>query len=157
MMPSANTDSFSSAPPLKRLTRLYRSLVAPLLTILMQSLMFLVDTPGVGTVAPNRYTAMMPREKSSFLRRSGVRNADANAESTDPPAERKDRSPGPGACGRSGRPGHPSACLLGARRPAAVPNPQVATVTANGPGTHSWGRARSIIPATVRSQYRQPQ
>src|SRR5262245_54635554 len=29
---------------------------------------------------------MMPSEKSSFLRRSGVRNADANAESTEPPA-----------------------------------------------------------------------
>src|SRR5262249_27091585 len=113
MMPSAKTDSFSSAPPLKRLTRLYRSLVEPLLTILMHSLMFLVDTPGVGTVAPSRYTAMMPREKSSVLRRSGVRNADANAESTDPPAERKDRTPGPGVCGRSGRPGHPRPACYG--------------------------------------------
>src|SRR5215475_38037 len=111
MMPSANTDSFSSAPPLKRLTRLYRSLVAPLLTILMHSLMFLVDTPGVGTVAPSRCTAMMPREKSSFLRRSGVRNADANAESTDPPAKHKDRTPGPGVVGaRGARVIHRPAC-----------------------------------------------
>src|SRR6266540_6062575 len=42
---------------------------------------------------------MIPREKSSFLRRSGVRNADANAESTDPPATRRTGTSGPGTVG----------------------------------------------------------
>jgi hypothetical protein len=37
-----------------------------------------VEMPGAGSVAPNRYTTMMPRVNRSFLRRSGVRNARAN-------------------------------------------------------------------------------
>src|SRR6478735_6661888 len=38
--------------------------------------------PGVGTCDPSRNSTMMPRVKSSFLRRSGVRNARAKAAST---------------------------------------------------------------------------
>src|SRR6266536_2490497 len=41
---------------------------------------------GVGTDAPIRYSTMMLSVKSNFFRRSGVRNADANALSTHPPA-----------------------------------------------------------------------
>src|SRR3982751_3707906 len=37
---------------------------------------------GVGIEAPSRYSASMPSVKSSLMRRSGVRNADANALST---------------------------------------------------------------------------
>src|SRR3954454_12517201 len=43
------------------------------------------ETPGPGTDAPNRYTAIIARENSSLRRRSGVRNAAANACSTCPP------------------------------------------------------------------------
>src|SRR3954454_17630410 len=43
------------------------------------------DTPGPGTLAPSRYTAMIARENNSLRRRSGVRNAAANACSTCPP------------------------------------------------------------------------
>src|SRR3954467_5140651 len=43
------------------------------------------DTPGPGTLAPSRYTAIIARENSSLRRRSGVRNAAANACSTCPP------------------------------------------------------------------------
>src|SRR5688500_4348440 len=43
------------------------------------------ETPGPGTAAPSRYTAMIARENSSLRRRSGVRNAAANACSTCPP------------------------------------------------------------------------
>src|SRR3954447_19586079 len=43
------------------------------------------ETPGPGTDAPSRYTAIIARENSSLRRRSGVRNAAANACSTCPP------------------------------------------------------------------------
>src|SRR4051812_44218722 len=43
------------------------------------------ETPGPGMAAPRRYTAMIARENSSLRRRSGVRNAAANACSTCPP------------------------------------------------------------------------
>src|SRR3954471_13344467 len=43
------------------------------------------ETPGPGTDAPNRYTAIIARENSSLRRRSSVRNAAANACSTCPP------------------------------------------------------------------------
>src|SRR5262249_25483851 len=106
-----------------------------------QWLMFLVDTPGVGTVAPSRYSAMMPSEKASLLRRSGVRNADANAESTDPPAQRRTGAPGPEVSGRFTAPGvHPVADGHDGDRGAPQP---VAIVTAHGPGTQNRGRARS--------------
>src|SRR6059036_35870 len=51
-----------------------------------QSLIWPTFVFGVGIDAPSRYSASIARVKSSFLRRSGVRNADANALSTDPPA-----------------------------------------------------------------------
>src|SRR6478752_1415829 len=38
--------------------------------------------PGVGTCDPSRNSTMMPSVKSSFLRRSGVRNARTKAAST---------------------------------------------------------------------------
>src|SRR6185312_13095175 len=58
----------------------------PLDTCLMQSLMPRMFVFGVGMDAPSRYRTSMASVNSSFLRRSGVRNADANALSTDPPA-----------------------------------------------------------------------
>jgi hypothetical protein len=54
MMPSANTASCRSAPPLNRLTSEYKSRDAPLLTWSMQLLMLAVDTFGVGTLEPSR-------------------------------------------------------------------------------------------------------
>src|SRR5690242_5897135 len=53
---------------------------------LMQLLIALVFVLGVGTEAPSRNSTRMLRVNSSFLRRSGVRNAEANAPSTGPPA-----------------------------------------------------------------------
>src|SRR3954451_14675181 len=47
-----------------------------------QSLIWLTLVLGVGTDAPSRYSASMASVNSSFLRRSGVRNAEANALST---------------------------------------------------------------------------
>src|SRR6185312_964802 len=77
MMPSAKTDSFSSAPPLNRLTSWSR--LALLAEVLRQAWTALSDTPGVGSEDPSRNTAMMKSVKSSFLRRSGVLNARMNA------------------------------------------------------------------------------
>ena len=53
--------------------------LAPLFTVLMAELTAFTETPGQGSVDPSRNTAMMNRVKSSFLRRSGVRNARRNA------------------------------------------------------------------------------
>src|SRR5579875_4192405 len=58
----------------------------PAVADLMQELMPCVFVFGVGIDAPSRYSTSIARVNSSFLRRSGVRNADANALSTDPPA-----------------------------------------------------------------------
>src|SRR5690348_9566489 len=58
----------------------------PLLAWLMQSLIALVFVFGVGIDAPRRYRARIASVKSSFFRRSGVRNAETKAVSTDPPA-----------------------------------------------------------------------
>src|SRR5579875_1840339 len=57
----------------------------PAVADLMQELMPCVFVFGVGIDAPSRYSTSIARVNSSFLRRSGVRNADANALSTDPP------------------------------------------------------------------------
>ena len=81
MMPSANTDSCSRAPPEKRFSRVNTPLFVPESMTLMHSLTLVYDTPGLGRVAPSRYTAIMASVKSSFLRRSGVRNALRKAES----------------------------------------------------------------------------
>src|SRR5690348_13353718 len=59
----------------------------------MQALIATLLVFGVGSEAPNRYSPIMASVNSSFLRRSGVRNADANAVSTHPPARVKSRFP----------------------------------------------------------------
>src|SRR6266536_2078992 len=78
MMPSANTDSFSSAPPLSRFTS-WNTPAPPLVDEVAarsrQLLTFFTEMPGVGREAPSRNIAMMKTVKSSFLRRSGVRKA----------------------------------------------------------------------------------
>src|SRR5215831_17941790 len=48
--------------------------------------MLCVFVLGVGTDAPTRYSTIMHSVNSSLFRRSGVRKAEANALSTDPPA-----------------------------------------------------------------------
>src|SRR3712207_3673878 len=58
-----------------------------------QLLIASTDTPGPGTAAPSRYTAMIARENSSLRRRAGVRNAAANACSTCPPLIGRSRLP----------------------------------------------------------------
>ena len=78
-MPSANTDSRSSAPPLNRLTSWNRPALPLELTVLKQAETAFSEIPGVGRVAPSRNTAMMNSVNSSFLRRSGVRKARRNA------------------------------------------------------------------------------
>ena len=45
----------------------------------MQALMDFSEMPGAGSAEPSRNTAMMKSVNSSFLRRSGVRNARMNA------------------------------------------------------------------------------
>ncbi len=81
MIPSAKTDSWSSAPPpLNRFTR-------PSSELFSASAMHVCtlggyDTPGVGRNEPMRNTTMMPIVKSSLRRRSGVLNALTNALST---------------------------------------------------------------------------
>src|SRR5262252_891347 len=79
MMPSANTDSLNSAPPLNRLTRAKTLALLLLLAALMQAVTADSEMPGVGSAAPSRKTAIMQMVKSSFRRRSGVRNARRNA------------------------------------------------------------------------------
>src|SRR3954451_1358125 len=85
MMPSAKIDSRSSAPPENRFTSEYRSRWSEAWACSRQLLMASTETPGPGIAAPRRYTAMIARENSSLRRRSGVRNAAANACSTCPP------------------------------------------------------------------------
>src|SRR3712207_4040637 len=134
MIPSAKTDSRSSAPPENRLTSEYTSRWSEAWAASRQLLMASTDTPGPGMAAPNRYTAMIARENSSLRRRSGVRNAAANACSTCPPlvgrmrlatgaaasaahpGERGFAPPGPAAA----EPGQQKAPLQG---PAAGPVP----------------------------------
>ena len=88
-MPSANTDSFSNAPPLNRLTRA-KTLPPWADAIPMHAWTADSEMPGVGSAAPSRKTAIMQMVKSSFRRRSGVRNARRNAVSMCRP--RLDRS-----------------------------------------------------------------
>ena len=75
-MPSAKTVSLVSELPLNRFTSC-RTLL--LLAMPSQVLTALSETPGVGSCWPSRNTATMNTVKSSFLRRSGVRNALKNA------------------------------------------------------------------------------
>src|SRR5438270_26051 len=85
MMPSAKTDSRSSAPPENRFTSEYTSAELEFCAWVRQVLIAEMETPGPGTLAPSRYTAIIARENNSLRRRSGVRNAAANACSTCPP------------------------------------------------------------------------
>src|SRR3712207_7193091 len=63
-----------------------RSTLFPYTTLFRsQELIASTETPGPGTAAPRRYTAMIARENNSLRRRSGVRNAAPNACSTCPP------------------------------------------------------------------------
>src|SRR5919205_1552779 len=71
-----------------------------------QLLIASTETRGPGTAAPSRYTAMIARENSSLRRRSGVRNAAANACSTCPPLFGRSRlARQPTTPGTSGVPG----------------------------------------------------
>jgi hypothetical protein len=54
MMPSANTDSRSSAPPENRLTSEYTSRWSEVEACSRQLLMASIETPGPGTLAPSR-------------------------------------------------------------------------------------------------------
>src|SRR4051794_15849804 len=86
MIPSADTDSCSSGPPLKRVTSEERLRLPPLFTALKQLWVAVVETPGAGTGLPTRDNTMIPSVNSSFLRRSGVRKALPKAASTSPPS-----------------------------------------------------------------------
>src|SRR6202012_1861170 len=86
MMPSANTDMYLSALPLSRST-ICSVLARPLLlATFAQYDTFASLMPGAGSDEPNLNRAMMPSVNSSFLRRSGVRNARMNAVSMRDPS-----------------------------------------------------------------------
>src|SRR3954452_24700184 len=86
MMPSAKTESLSSAPPLNRLTRSYRLPDAPEVDW-RQSCTFWKLTNGAGMNEPSRKIAMIASVKRIFLRRSGVRKIRRTALNTTPPGE----------------------------------------------------------------------
>src|SRR5690242_14931994 len=75
MMPSAKTDNWSSAPPENRSSSVKMPLLPRLFTASMHFCTFVYDTPGLGIVAPSRYTAIIATVNKIFLRRSGVLNA----------------------------------------------------------------------------------
>ena len=107
MIPSAKTDKRSNAPPLNRLTSWNRLAPAPevVFTTLRQESTAFSEIPGVGTVAPSRNMAMMKSVNSSFLRRSGVRNARTNAVSMLRPhvaGSTSSAAPRPGGCPLAG-------------------------------------------------------
>src|ERR1700734_2579530 len=79
MMPSANTDMYFSALPLSRSTICRVPARPDVAATFEQYETFASLLPGAGRDEPNRNKAMMPSVKSSFLRRSGVRNARMNA------------------------------------------------------------------------------
>src|SRR4029453_2420603 len=82
MMPSAKTASWRSAPPENRLIREYKPCCSPVVACLRQKLTCSTLTLGVGNMEPKRKIARIASVKKIFLRRSGVRNALANAAST---------------------------------------------------------------------------
>src|SRR5580700_9472424 len=86
MMPSANTDMYLSALPLSRSTICNVPARLDVESRLLQNDTFASLMPGAGSEEPNRNKAIMPSEKSSFLRRSGVRNARMNAVSMRDPS-----------------------------------------------------------------------
>src|SRR5689334_3307354 len=79
MMPSANSDNCSNAPPLNRLSSWKTPCES---TELMHLCTFGYETPGDGSVAPTRYTAMINRVNRILRRRSGVARAERKALST---------------------------------------------------------------------------
>src|ERR1700761_3798798 len=81
MMPSANTDSRSSAWPLSRFTMASTPAeeLPAAVAAFEQKATFFSSMPGVGSEAPRRNSAMSPSVISSFLRRSGVWNARTKA------------------------------------------------------------------------------
>src|SRR6266849_956928 len=86
MMPSANTDMYLSALPLSRST-ICRVLASPDVDEAFAQYETAASLiPGAGSDEPNRNKATMPSVKSSFLRRSGVRNARMNAVSMRDPS-----------------------------------------------------------------------
>src|SRR4029450_3746745 len=82
MMPSAKIASWRSAPPENRLIREDRPCCSPGVACLRQKLTCSTLTFGVGMMEPKRKIARIASVKKIFLRRSGVRNALANAAST---------------------------------------------------------------------------
>src|SRR6266508_4130024 len=79
MIPSANSDSCSSAPPLNRLSSWKTPCWS---TDLMHFCTLGYETPGDGSVAPTRYTAMTSSVNRILRRRSGVARAERKALST---------------------------------------------------------------------------
>src|ERR1022692_107895 len=141
MMPSANTDSFSSAPPLSRLTS-WNTPAPPGFVVLAaafrQKLTFFSEMPGVGRDAPSRNMAMMKSVNSSFLRRSGVRNALMNPVSMRRPHVERSTSAAPGCGARPdgsrARECTPKSNLRSAlRKPGASPPPPAARAAGTGP------------------------
>src|SRR4029077_4888970 len=78
-MPIANTVRWSSELPLSRFKRAKTPLE---LDMREQSLASGLEMPGAGRFEPNRNKTIMAPVNSSFLRRSGVRNARTNTLST---------------------------------------------------------------------------
>src|SRR5690242_18948419 len=95
--------------------------LSPDVACLIQPLIAEVFVFGVGIDAPSRYSTSIASVNSSFLRRSGVLNADANALNTGPPT----CGTGPGrSCLSSGRlrpPAGASAGLAQANSPWTTP------------------------------------
>src|SRR3954452_9496624 len=79
MIPSAKIATPSRAPPENSLISPYRP---SFLVWSKQACTLATLTPGVGICAPSRKITTTSRTNSSFFRRSGVRNALANAPST---------------------------------------------------------------------------
>src|ERR1700744_6574313 len=86
IMPSAKTDMYFSALPLSRSTICSVPGRPVDCEMFEQNETFDSLMPGEGSDDPNRNRAMMPSVKSSFLRRSGVRNARMNAVSMRDPS-----------------------------------------------------------------------
>src|ERR1700733_545538 len=90
MMPSANTDMYLRALPLSRSMICSVPAMPDVAAIFEQYETFASLMPGAGSDEPNRNKAIMPSVKSSFLRRSGVRNALMNAVSMRDPSSSAD-------------------------------------------------------------------
>src|SRR3954465_10709335 len=83
MMPSANTVSWSRAPPENTLISANRLLLEPDDACSTQLRTLVTLMPGAGSVEPSRNKTITNSTKRIFLRRSGVLNAWTNALSTE--------------------------------------------------------------------------